>query len=444
MRKILLLVVCLSVCFPVVAQTIHISGTCIGEEFQGIKLYARAIDNRNADATVTLSMNGAQFEGDVPVASNGFYHLYGATANMQAMVPLYLPDLTKEYGLKLHLANSCLQADLDENNQALSAFNSIIYTRGRHFWQNAKGMNPELLLPSLKLYTEAVDSIITDSKCAAPVAQFLRIWAYNVEYSVYQSLPPITEIPEDSLPFTAADLIGDPSKLLDVPMAIYFPSSAQIIIQSLPKTNLDGKIAFLRERYASEEVRKMVEQSLISKYIRSCNFDKDYDRCLKELTSLTEKYALDATYLKDFKLRKASAKGSAFPEDIILTDTNGNKVNFDAYKGYYVYVDMWASWCGPCCKEAPFLIQLEKELGNKDVKFVSISIDQNEASWRKKMKELGLHGNQLLNKDNKLGEALNVRGIPFFLIYDKEGKLYKYGAPRPSSADIKELLENLH
>ena len=59
------------------------------------------------------------------------------------------------------------------------------------------------------------------------------------------------------------------------------------------------------------------------------------------------------------------------------------------------------------------------------------------------MSALGLEGNQLIDKDNRLSEALNVNGIPFFIIYDKEGKLYKYNAPRPSDVRTKPLLESL-
>ena len=105
---------------------------------------------------------------------------------------------------------------------------------------------------------------------------------------------------------------------------------------------------------------------------------------------------------------------------------------------------MWASWCAPCCAEVPHLQKLEKELQNKDVKFVSISIDKSAPAWKAKMKALNMHGTQLHNQDNGLAEALNVRGIPFFIIYDKEGKLYMYNAPRPSNPALKKILDELH
>ena len=60
------------------------------------------------------------------------------------------------------------------------------------------------------------------------------------------------------------------------------------------------------------------------------------------------------------------------------------------------------------------------------------------------MDALNMHGNQLINQDNKLVEALNITGIPHFLIYDKEGKLFQYEASRPSRGEeLKQLLEGL-
>ena len=135
-------------------------------------------------------------------------------------------------------------------------------------------------------------------------------------------------------------------------------------------------------------------------------------------------------------------------ERVIVSDMAGTTRDaIDSYYeneyGKYVFIDLWASWCIPCIKEIPHLKQLEKDLQNKDVVFLSISIDTNVAAWKKKVAALGLEGELLNNQDNKLCESLNVSGIPFFLIYDKEGKLYKYNAYRPSDMRLKPLLEGL-
>lgn len=182
----------------------------------------------------------------------------------------------------------------------------------------------------------------------------------------------------------------------------------------------------------------------MEKYLSRFDYQNNYDRGLAELTAVTEKYNLDRKYLNTFVANRSTIKGSPFPADVVLKDKDGKRMDFSQLRGKYVYIDLWASWCVPCCREVPHLQKLEKELENKDVVFLSISIDQKVEAWKKKMADLQVHGNQWHDSEGTLGKALNVKGIPFFLIYDKEGKLYMYNAPRPSMGlALKELLEGL-
>ena len=87
--------------------------------------------------------------------------------------------------------------------------------------------------------------------------------------------------------------------------------------------------------------------------------------------------------------------------------------------------------------------QLEKDMEGSDVVFVSVSIDEKPAAWKKKVQDAGLHGHQLIDVSKRLYQALNLKGIPFFAIYDKEGCLYMLDAPRPSHPRLKPLLEGL-
>ena len=75
---------------------------------------------------------------------------------------------------------------------------------------------------------------------------------------------------------------------------------------------------------------------------------------------------------------------------------------------------------------------LEKSVTNPDVVFVSISLDENREAWEKKMDQLKLDGHQWIVKDGAFTDMLNVRGIPHFLLYGKDGKLMQYKAEHPS------------
>ncbi len=182
---------------------------------------------------------------------------------------------------------------------------------------------------------------------------------------------------------------------------------------------------------------------LVRGFMSGFDYKNDFESGVTRLQALTDKYSLPASYLESFRARRATVPGLPFPEGVKLLDRDGKVVDFSTFRGKYVYVDLWASWCGPCCKEVPYLQQLEKDMEGSNVVFVSISCDSSTAPWFKKMEQLGMHGNQLIDTTNELGNKLNVRGIPHFLIYDPEGNLHTYNAPRPSSSQILPLLRSL-
>lgn len=439
----LFLLTSLCLCLPVGAQTLHVSGSLCGDNFQETKLYVSPMEGAQSGSAATLHVTGLQFEGNIPIASDGFYNLYGVNGERQIMAPLYLPKADNISDLKISLVNGCPQIEPDMDNRALSAFNAVCYEKGREFWTEGRNMKPEEIYSFLKGYKHAEDSIVSLYSCSEPLKKYLALWAYTVTLNDYENIAFVTG-KKEKMPFESTDLLEAPLKVLDTPQALYFPASCLIIMRSVPNGSIQERLAYLYEHYTCKPVCEKVADLIVSRHISSFNYGKDFEAGLAELTTAVEKYGLSSRYLSDFKARRASVKGTPFPADVLLTDVEGNKVDFSSFKGYYVYVDLWASWCGPCCREVPYLQALEKELKNDRVKFVSISIDKGTKEWKAKMEALNMHGKQLINQDNKLAEALNVSGIPHFLIYDKEGKLFLYKAPRPSSGEeLKQLLEHL-
>ena len=203
-------------------------------------------------------------------------------------------------------------------------------------------------------------------------------------------------------------------------------------------------IDYVRSNYTTEDLRKKVEEGLLARYVSKYDYTQDFDGGLKQLQDLTDKYGLDAKFVEQFKKNRATVKGTPFPADVVLKDKDGKVVDFASFRGKYVYIDVWASWCGPCIQQIPHLQKLESELQNDKVVFISVSVDAKEEPWQKKMASLGVHGHQLWDSSNQLTKSLNISGIPFFLIYDSEGNLYMYDAPRPSQGEgLKQLLEGL-
>jgi thiol-disulfide isomerase/thioredoxin len=130
--------------------------------------------------------------------------------------------------------------------------------------------------------------------------------------------------------------------------------------------------------------------------------------------------------------------GNAAPA-FTLTDINGNNVSLSDFEGKVVYLDFWASWCGPCMREVPHAKELKKRFeGQEDLVFLYISVDEDPEAWKRTVELHQIEGVHLNVKGMKAETALsyNVKGVPSFFIIDKKGIIHDNNPGRPSSGDV--------
>lgn len=132
--------------------------------------------------------------------------------------------------------------------------------------------------------------------------------------------------------------------------------------------------------------------------------------------------------------------------DFKFPDANGKEVALSDLKGKVVYVDVWATWCGPCKQEIPHLKKLEEEYKGKNIVFLGVSTDRqrDHETWKKFLIDHELKGIQLFagDKSRDITGPYKIQGIPRFLLIGADGRMISDNAPRPSSGEVKLVLDN--
>ncbi len=148
--------------------------------------------------------------------------------------------------------------------------------------------------------------------------------------------------------------------------------------------------------------------------------------------------------MKDEKKKDepSTSTAKASDDELDMIDANGKHVSLTDLKGKVVYIDFWASWCGPCRGMMPYSKSLHERLTDKQKKqiaFLYISIDADTNAWKKGMKDLGLEGTQFLSPGNWSAKAVKyfqIGSIPRYMIMNKKGDIVDFDAKRPADSSI--------
>lgn len=132
--------------------------------------------------------------------------------------------------------------------------------------------------------------------------------------------------------------------------------------------------------------------------------------------------------------------------DFTGRDAQGNPVKLSDFRGKLVYVDVWATWCGPCKYEIPYLDTLETDYHGKNIVFISYSIDEDHEAWLKFVPEHKLQGVQIIGEkawESALCKKYKIMGVPTFMLFDTEGRIVSVKMTRPSDKKTRERFNSL-
>ncbi|MRT94665.1 TlpA disulfide reductase family protein [Ancylomarina sp. 16SWW S1-10-2] len=200
----------------------------------------------------------------------------------------------------------------------------------------------------------------------------------------------------------------------------------------------DARTHYIAEHYADRNSIISVLPSLRNESDKNLR-----DHIIKTLEAKNPNYKP----LLDYK--EAAAKAKAQKEKLAIgkeapifeyPTVDGKMINLKEFRGKYLVVDFWASWCGPCRNEIPPMKELYEEYKGQDIEFLSVSIDKSKNAWKKAMRQEDMAWPQLQAPDSgkELMKKYQFSGIPFIILLDKEGKI---AAKHLRSETLKEKLE---
>ncbi len=130
--------------------------------------------------------------------------------------------------------------------------------------------------------------------------------------------------------------------------------------------------------------------------------------------------------------------------DYAFIDTAGVKQSITSLKGKYVFIDVWASWCGPCRQQFSYLKEFEEQFKSKDIVFLGVNVDFQEFRWKGDVQNLKLSGLQWMVQDRTaFKDQFTMKYLPRCIMLDKEGKILRYSMTLPSKPETKEYLMHL-
>jgi thiol-disulfide isomerase/thioredoxin len=210
-----------------------------------------------------------------------------------------------------------------------------------------------------------------------------------------------------------------------------------------PDSLLDATLSHINT-YKSEKIKEYLRYYFIKERLEDQGiegFDKYYNYF--ETNNTDSSYAEEMKKLYDQKLKLIA--GTNAP-DFYCSDAEGASHSLKEFLNKIVYIDFWATWCGPCKKEMPDFLDLQEEYKGKDIVFIRISLDDDINRWLKVEESITSEGiSWFAGKGfgSEAAKAFQVISIPTYVLIDKEGKIVNADALRPSSVAIRGVLDDL-
>ena len=181
----------------------------------------------------------------------------------------------------------------------------------------------------------------------------------------------------------------------------------------------------------------------LSDHVKYNNID-DFDDVMAKFETLCTDADLVAKIKDELKSWETLTAGN-MARNFDMVDAEGNHFQLSDFRGKYVYIDVWATWCGPCRREIPELEKMHDEYAGKNLEIISVSVDNTQEPWLEMLEKDNMKGKQMYAPNawkSKVALAYKINSIPRFILIDRKGMIINVRAERPSG-NIRQILDAL-